>query len=64
MFMLLGHLKISVGKEPIYAAHVLPIFYIRRVYQPAWTDSQSPLPKAETLLNAIRRADPEKIHPQ
>ena len=56
-------LKISVGKEPIYAAIVLPIFYERRVYQPAWTDSQGPLPKAETLLNAIRRADHDGLRP-
>ena len=56
-------LKISVGKEPIYAAIVLPIFYECRVYQPAWTDSQGPLPKAETLLNAIRRADHDGLRP-
>lgn len=56
-------LKISVGKEPIYAAIVLPIFYERRVYQPAWTDSQGPLPQTETLLNAIRHADREGLRP-
>jgi len=56
-------LKISVGKEPIYAAIVLPVFYERRVYRPAWTDSQGPLPQTELLLNAIRRADDEGLRP-
>ena len=56
-------LKISVGDEPIHAAIVLPIFYERRVYQPAWTTSQGPLPQTETLLSAIRRADHEGLRP-
>ena len=40
-------LKISVGKEPIHAGTVLPIFYERRVYQLAWTNSQGRLPQIE-----------------
>jgi murein L,D-transpeptidase YcbB/YkuD len=56
-------LKITVGTEPIHAAIVLPIFYESRVYQPAWTNSQGFLPKAEALLNAIRRADREGLRP-
>ena len=56
-------LKISVGEEPIHAGTVLPSFYENRVYQPAWTDSRGRLPKAETLLNAIRRADREGLSP-
>jgi len=56
-------LKISVGKEPIYAAIVLPIFYERRVYQPAWTDSQGPLSQTDSLLKAIRQADREGLRP-
>ena len=56
-------LKISVGKEPIHAAIVLPVFYERRAYRPAWTDSRGPLPQTELLLNAIRRADGEGLRP-
>ena len=56
-------LKVAVGKEPIHAAIVLPIFYENRVYQPAWTDKQGSLRKAETLLNAILRADREGLRP-
>ena len=51
-------LKITVGTEPIHAAIVLPIFYESRVYQPAWTNSQGFLPKAEALLNEMLAADP------
>jgi hypothetical protein len=40
---------------------VLPIFYERRVYQPAWTNSQGPLPQTETLLKAIRNAEREGL---
>ena len=56
-------LKIAVGKEPIHAAIVLPIFYENRVYQPAWTVRQGPSPKVEALLNAIRGADREGLRP-
>lgn len=56
-------LKISVGNEPIHAAVVLPVFYERRVYQPAWTDGKGVLPQADTLINAIRQADREGLRP-
>jgi murein L,D-transpeptidase YcbB/YkuD len=56
-------LKISVGKEPIYAGRVLPIFYERRAYQTAWTDSRGALPQTEKLLAAIRKADREGLRP-
>ena len=56
-------LKITVGKEPIYAAEVLPTFYERRVYQPAWTDIQGPLRQTQALIDAIRDADREGLRP-
>jgi murein L,D-transpeptidase YcbB/YkuD len=56
-------LKITVGEEPIHAATVLPSFYEKRVYQPAWTGNQGSLSKADTLLNAIRRANREGLRP-
>jgi murein L,D-transpeptidase YcbB/YkuD len=56
-------LKLTIGKEPIYAAEVLPIFYERRVYQPAWTDIQGPLRQTQALLDAIRDADREGLKP-
>jgi L,D-transpeptidase YcbB len=57
-------LKISVGKEPIYAAIVLPTFYERRGYQPAWTDNRGPLSQTKALLNVIRHADREGLKPE
>jgi murein L,D-transpeptidase YcbB/YkuD len=56
-------LKITVAKEPIYAAEVLPTFYERRVYQPAWTDIQGPLRQTQALLDVIRDADREGLKP-
>ena len=56
-------LKITVDEERLHAVGVLPIFYERRVYQPAWTDSQGPLPQTEKLLKAIREADREGLRP-
>ena len=56
-------LKVSVGNEPIHAAIVLPIFYERRAYQPAWTDGKSLLPQADTLIKAIRQANREGLRP-
>jgi murein L,D-transpeptidase YcbB/YkuD len=54
-------LKFSIGNEPIYAAIVLPIFYERRGFQPAWSDINGPLPRTEALLEAIRQADREGL---
>jgi len=56
-------LKISVGKDLVHAAAILPIFYERRVYQPAWTYSQGIYPQAQILLEAIRSADREGLRP-
>ena len=56
-------MKISVGNEPLYAAIVLPIFYERRVYLPAWTDSNGALPHTKTLIETIRRAEHEGLRP-
>ena len=56
-------LRISVGREPIHAAIVLPIFYERRVYQPAWTAIHGALPQADALIKAIRKADREGLRP-
>ena len=56
-------LKISIDQEPIYAVVVLPVFYERRVYQPAWTASQGALPQTAALLNVIRHADQEGLRP-
>jgi len=55
--------KLSVGEETIYAAVVLPVFYERRTYRPAWVNEKGPLPQAKSLLQAILTADREGLRP-
>ena len=57
-------LALSVQNEPVHAAVVLPAFYERRIYQPAWTGAGGPLPRARFLVEAIRRADLEGLTPE
>ncbi len=56
-------IKLSVGKETIYAAVVLPVFYERRTFRPAWVNEKGPLPQAKSLLQAILTADREGLRP-
>ena len=56
-------LNISVGKEPIHAAIMLPVFYEGRIYQPAWTDIHGVLPHTESLLKALGSAEREGLQP-
>jgi len=56
--------KITVGEELIYSSAVLPIFYERRAYWPAWSSEKGPLPQAYVLISAIKKADQEGLTPQ
>ncbi|MBT8369906.1 MAG: hypothetical protein KJO34_03020, partial [Deltaproteobacteria bacterium] len=56
-------LKLSVGEEPVYASVVLPAFYERRIYRPAWINDKGLLPHATSLLNALQTADAEGLRP-
>lgn len=53
--------KITVGEEMIYASVMLPVFYERRTYRPAWSSDKGPLPHAEALLKAIYGAETEGL---
>jgi hypothetical protein len=55
--------KITVGEELIHASMTLPLFYERRMYRPAWTGGDSPLPQVYALLKAISEADREGLKP-
>jgi murein L,D-transpeptidase YcbB/YkuD len=57
-------LKISVQGEPIHAQAMLPVFYERRTYRPAWTGNNGPLQHVEALVKAISEADREGLQPQ
>ena len=52
---------LRAGDEPVYASLVLPKFYERRLYRPAWSDARGPTPLAADLIGALRRADLEGL---
>lgn len=55
--------QITVGNELIHASVVLPLFYERRAYVPAWCNSRGLQPQVDTLINSIRLADQEALRP-
>lgn len=52
---------LQVGGEPVYASLVLPKFYERRLYRPAWCDERGPTRLADDLVASLRRADLEGL---
>jgi murein L,D-transpeptidase YcbB/YkuD len=53
--------ELRAGGEPVYASLVLPKFYERRLYRPAWSDERGPTSLADDLVAALRRADLEGL---
>jgi murein L,D-transpeptidase YcbB/YkuD len=53
--------ELRAGGEPIYESEVLPSFYERRLYRPAWSDKRGPTRLADDLVGALRRADLEGL---
>ena len=56
-------LKISIAGEPIHAALVLPRFYERRAYRPAWSQNRQPSPQVAALDQRIRKAAADDLRP-
>ena len=56
-------LKLSIAGEPIYAAAVLPRFYERRAYLPAWSNNGRPSARAAELDRSIRNAAADGLRP-
>ncbi|NNL74925.1 MAG: hypothetical protein HKO68_01165, partial [Desulfobacterales bacterium] len=56
-------LRLSVGEEPVYASVLLPVFYERRIYRPAWINDKGLLAHATSLLDALLTADAEGLRP-
>ena len=52
---------LRAGGEPVYASAVLPNFYVRRLYRPAWSDARGLSRLADDLVRALRRADLEGL---
>lgn len=56
--------ELVVGDELIHASIVLPMFYQRRIFQPAWCSDQGPLDLADQLVSAIKQAVQEGLTPE
>jgi len=54
-------MELRAAGEPVYASLVLPSFYERRLYRPAWSDERGPTRLADNLIDALRRADLEGL---
>src|SRR6185312_16244255 len=54
-------MDLRAGGEPIYESFVLPSFYERRLYRPAWSDERGPTRLADDLVGALGRADLEGL---
>jgi L,D-transpeptidase YcbB len=54
-------MELRAAGEPVYASLVLPSFYERRLYRPAWSDERGPTRLADDLIDALRRADLEGL---
>ncbi len=54
-------MELRAAGEPVYASLVLPSFYERRLYRPAWSDERGPTRLADDLVDALRRADLEGL---
>jgi murein L,D-transpeptidase YcbB/YkuD len=53
--------ELRAGGEPVYASLVLPKFYERRLYRPAWSDERGPTRLADDLVDALGRANLEGL---
>jgi murein L,D-transpeptidase YcbB/YkuD len=53
--------ELRAAGEPVYASSVLPKFYERRLYRPAWSDGGGPTRLADELVAALHRAGLEGL---
>jgi len=53
--------ELRAGGEPVYASSVLPSFYERRLYRPAWSNARGPTRLADDLVAGLRRANLEGL---
>ena len=54
----------TIGHEKIFASTMLPLFYQRRAYQPAWIGYRGPMSRASALLEEIGKAGEEGLNPE
>jgi L,D-transpeptidase YcbB len=56
--------QLMVNESQIYSTVLLPQFYLNRIYRPAWSDNTGPLSIADSLLDAVRNAYLDGLHPE
>jgi len=54
---------IKVGDNEVYSSVALPAFYLERLYRPAWSNNEGPLPIADSLISAITNSYRDGLHP-
>src|SRR6266511_2066570 len=55
--------QITVGATSLHTSALLPEFYARRAYAPAWSSEAGPQPQVDVLLDALRDAGREGLRP-
>lgn len=55
---------IVVASDLILASESLPVFYEKRLYEPAWLDHSRLATQAESFLRIVRHADQEGLQPE
>ena len=55
--------RIEVNGERVHASRVLPVFYERRGFRPAWSGEAGPGPRAEAMVAAIRGISGDGLNP-
>lgn len=56
--------QLEVGDEQIYSSVVLPRFYLKRTYNPAWIDNDGPLPIVDSIVASIKNAYKDGLTPE
>ena len=58
-----GIANFTCRQEILCGSSVIPVFYQRRGFAPAWSKEDGPLPQADSLLATIRESEREGLNP-
>jgi len=58
-----GLAQFSCRQEILCGSSVIPVFYKRRGFSPAWSKEDGPLPQADSLISTIRESEREGLKP-
>ncbi|NNG46684.1 MAG: hypothetical protein HKM86_06175, partial [Deltaproteobacteria bacterium] len=57
-----GLSQFSCRQEILCGSSVIPVFYQRRGFSPAWSGEDGPLPQANSLIETIRESEREGLN--